>query len=308
MERNPHAAPEAFDDAPIGLFDSGYGGLTVLAEVAALLPEENMVFVGDSARCPYGPRPQAEVDRYVQQICRFLVDVGCKLIVIACNTATAAGLVHAQQAFDVPIVGVVEPGARAAAHTTRNRRVGVIATEGTIGSGVYSTAIHHLDAGIEVFPLATPQFVGIVEHGLRGTAAAGEGKTAPAAQGAESATPFLQPAIQEVARDCLEPLGPSGIDTLVLGCTHFPLLQDVIASVMGPRVTLVSSARETARDVHEILTRRRAFAHPGNIPTRAFYTTGDDVAEFARFGERVLRTPMDRVEHVDLPSMEPSAL
>ena len=297
MEPNPHNAAAAFDDAPIGLFDSGYGGLTVLREVAALLPEENIVFVGDSARCPYGPRDQRDVDRFVQQICRHLVDVGCKLIVIACNTATAAGLAHAQQAFDVPIVGVVEPGARAAAHTTRNRRVGVIATQGTIDSGVYAAAIKHMDAGMSVFPLATPRFVDIVEHGLPLSA---DGAAEPSADIAEV---FVQPAFEEVARECLAPLATSGIDTLVLGCTHFPLLREVIARVMGPGVTLVSSAEETARDVHEILTRRRAFAQPGNRPVRAFYTTGDDVEEFACFGSRVLDTPMDKVEHLELPPL-----
>lgn len=295
MERTAQNHDRTFDDAPIGLFDSGYGGLTVLREVAALLPEESIVFIGDSARCPYGPRDQADVDRFVQQICRHLVDAGCKLIVIACNTATAAGLVHAQQTFDVPIVGVVEPGARAAAHTTRNRRVGVIATQGTIDSGVYTAAIKHMDAGMSVFPLATPRFVDIVEHGLR--LSAGDA----AAPGVDIADVFMQPTFEQVARECLEPLQSSGIDTLVLGCTHFPLLREVIAQVMGPEVTLVSSAEETARDVREILTRRRAFARPGSRAVRAFYTTGDDVEEFACFGSRVLDTPMDKVEHLDLP-------
>lgn len=292
----PSTGRAAFDDAPIGLFDSGYGGLTVLREVRALLPEENVVFVGDSARCPYGPRPQAEVDGFVQQICRYLVGQGCKLIVIACNTATAAGLAHAQQAFDVPIVGVVEPGARAAAHTTRNRRVGVIATEGTIESGAYAAAIRHMDAGIEVFPLATPQFVEIVEHGMRSSEGAG-------ASALGIAEVLSRPTVGQVARDCLAPLATSGIDTLVLGCTHFPLLRDVIGEAMGPHVTLVSSAEETALDVREVLARRRACAHPGNQPTLRFRTTAHDVGEFARFGERVLSTPMADVAHLDLPPL-----
>lgn len=282
--------------APIGLFDSGYGGLTVLREVAALLPEESLVFVGDSARCPYGPKPQAEVDRYVQQICRHLVGAGCKLVVIACNTATAAGLAHAQRAFSVPIVGVVAPGARAAAHTTRNRRVGVIATEGTVASGVYAEAIRHIDAGIEVFSVATPRFVEMVERGL----SLGEGP----GQGARPLAEALgEPGFEAAARECLAPLTGCAIDTLVLGCTHFPLLQPLIAKVMGPGVTLVSSAEETALDVREALARRRALAPAGNRPVRAFYTTGEDVERFARFGSRVLDTPMDRVGHLALPPL-----
>ncbi len=307
METRAPSPPHLAADAPIGLFDSGYGGLTVLREVAALLPEESLTFVGDSARCPYGPKPQADVDRYVQQICRHLVEAGCKLVVIACNTATAAGLAHAQQAFSVPIVGVVAPGARAAAHTTRSRRVGVIATEGTVASGVYTEAIHHMDAGIEVFPVATPRFVEMVEQGLSLGAGDGEGEDG-ASGGPALARLMMQPAFETAARECLAPLEGCAIDTLVLGCTHFPLLQPLIAKVMGPGVTLVSSAEETALDVREILGRRRALAPAGSQPVRAFYTTGDDVGSFARFGSRVLDTPMDRVGHLTLPPLPPTGM
>lgn len=286
-----------FDNRPIGVFDSGYGGLTVARALQRRLPEESIVYFGDSARCPYGPRDQEEVDRFVQQICAWLIERDVKMIVIACNTATAAGLVHAQQAFDVPVVGVVEPGARAAAHTTRNRRVGVIATKGTVESNAYADAIRHIDAGITVFSTATPRFVEIAELGLRMAEGPLEDFMADASK------VYIRPEFEEIAREYLEPLRRCEIDTLVLGCTHYPLLKALIGGVIGRPVTLVSSADETARDVDHILRRRQAHARPGNVPTAAFFTTGADVEEFRRFGGRVLARPMDVVEHVDL--MEP---
>ena len=283
-----------FDNRPIGVFDSGYGGLTVARALQRRLPEESIIYFGDSARCPYGPRDQEEVDRFVQQICAWLTERDVKMIVIACNTATAAGLVHAQQAFDVPVVGVVEPGARAAAHTTRNRRVGVIATKGTVESNAYADAIRHIDAGITVFSTATPRFVEIAELGLRMAEGPLEDFMADASK------VYIRPEFEEIAREYLEPLRRCEIDTLVLGCTHYPLLKALIGGVIGRPVTLVSSADETARDVDHILRRRQAHAQPGNVPTAAFFTTGADVEEFRRFGGRVLARPMDVVEHVDL--------
>ncbi len=287
-----------YDDAPIGIFDSGYGGLTVAREICELLPQENIVFVGDSARCPYGPRELGEVDGFVQQICRWLIMRHVKLIVIACNTATAAGLSHAQRRFPVPVVGVVEPGARAAAHTTANRKVGVIATQGTVDSGVYADAIRHLDAGIAVTSAPAPRFVEIAEMGVELLGDVAE-------SGADGVTSdvsevFVRPEFEGVAREYLDPLRQEGIDTLVLGCTHYPLLKELIGSVMGNDVTLVSSAEETARDVAEMLERRCALAPCDNEARREFYTTGSDVDEFRRFGELVLVRPMDSVSCIDL--------
>ncbi len=280
------------DDAPIGVFDSGYGGLTVVREICRRLPEENILFVGDSARCPYGPRDLSEVDEFVQQICAWLVERGVKLIVIACNTATAAGLAHAQRTFPVPIVGVVEPGARAAAHVTRNRKIGVIATKGTVESNAYSNAIRHIDAGITVFSTPTPRFVEIAELGVQMAGGPVESFMS------EVSKVFIRPEFEEIAREYLEPLRRCGIDTLVLGCTHYPLLKALIGGVVGRDVKLVSSAEETARDVTEILERREAFAHKGNRAQRRYFTSGDDVDEFLRFGSRVLSMPMERVDHV----------
>lgn len=289
-------ANEAYSCAPIGVFDSGFGGLTVAREIAKALPQESLIYVGDSARCPYGPRDLSEVDGFVQQIGAWLVAQGVKMIVIACNTATAAGLAHAQRTFPVPVIGVVEPGARAAVHATRNRRVGVIATKGTIDSGAYAKAIRHIDAGITVFSTATPRFVEIAERGIRMAEGPVEDYTSLASK------VYIRPAFQEIAKEYLEPLRRCEIDTLVLGCTHYPLLKALIGAVVGRDVTLISSAKEAARDVREILDRKRTLAPEGTVPLRRFYTTGNDIDEFRSFGGRVFRRPLEVVEHVDLPS------
>ncbi|HIR42273.1 MAG TPA: glutamate racemase [Candidatus Aphodovivens avicola] len=287
-------ANEAYSCAPIGVFDSGFGGLTVAREIAKALPQESLIYVGDSARCPYGPRDLSEVDGFVQQIGAWLVAQGVKMIVIACNTATAAGLAHAQRTFPVPVIGVVEPGARAAVHATRNRRVGVIATKGTIDSGAYAKAIRHIDAGITVFSTATPRFVEIAERGIRMAEGPVEDYTSLASK------VYIRPAFQEIAKEYLEPLRRCEIDTLVLGCTHYPLLKALIGAVVGRDVTLISSAKEAARDVREILDRKRALAPEGTVPVRRFYTTGNDIDEFRSFGGRVFRQPLESVEHLDL--------
>lgn len=284
----------AFDNSPIGVFDSGFGGLTVAREIAKALPRESIVYLGDSARCPYGPRDLSEVDGFVQQIGAWLVARGVKLIVIACNTATAAGLAHAQRTLPVPVIGVVEPGARAAAHATRNRRVGVIATKATVESDAYTRAIRHIDAGITVFSTAAPRFVEIAELGIRMAEGPIEDYTSLASK------VYIRPAFQEIAREYLEPLRRCDIDTLVLGCTHYPLLKALIGGVVGREVTLISSAREAARDAAEVLARRNALACAGSLPRYSFFTTGEDAEGFRKFGSRVFRTPIDEVGRVEL--------
>lgn len=285
----------AFDNAPIGVFDSGFGGLTVARDLAKKLPHESIIYLGDSARAPYGPRTLSEVDGFVQQIGSWLVSRGVKLIVIACNTATAAGLAHAQRTLPVPVIGVVEPGARAAAHATKNRRVGVIATKATVESDAYTKAIRHIDAGITVFSTATPRFVDIAEQGIKMAEGPIEEYTSLASK------VYIRPAFQEIARDYLDPLRRCEIDTLVLGCTHFPLLKALIGGVIGREVTLISSAHETAIDVAEILERKGQLAAPDNIATYEFTTTGTDVAGFESFGSRVFRREIGPVRHIDLP-------
>jgi len=290
------------ESLPIGVFDSGLGGLTVAGEIMRALPEESVVYFGDTARCPYGPRDLDEVRRFVLEIGTWLSQRPVKLLVIACNTATAAGLALAQQAFDVPVIGVVEPGARAAVHATFNRKVGVIGTVGTVESGAYSTAVRALDAGVTVFSVPTPKFVDVVEAGLR------MGPGALEEWIAEVSDVFVRPSFYQMARDYLDPLKRSGIDTLVLGCTHFPLLSASIQQVVGPRVRLISSAQETAAEVAETLQRRGHVARVGTVPGHVFATTGD-AEEFARFGSRVLRRRIDAVEYLSLDALRslPSA-
>lgn len=280
------------NNAPIGVFDSGFGGLTVAKEIAHLLPDESIIYFGDTARCPYGPRDLTQVDGFVQQIGTWLVEREVKLIVIACNTGTAAGLQHAQEHFDVPVLGVIDPGARAAALATNNRRVGVIATKATIQSDAYTRAIQNIDAGIKVFSAATPRFVEIVEEEISRT------DVETADYDTKKASLFKQPEFKGVAQDYLDPLCEQGIDTLVLGCTHFPLIQTLIADVTGEDIALISSAEEVARDVSESLSRRGIRAEEGHAPRYEFFTTGDDLGKFKNFSSYVFGSPVDSFERV----------
>lgn len=283
--------------APIGVFDSGLGGLTVAREIARALPNESLVYLGDTARCPYGPRDFGEVRTFVLQICAWLEARGVKLIVIACNTGTAAGLAAAQRQCSVPVIGVVEPGARAAVMATLNRRVGVIGTVGTVESGAYSAAVRGLDAGVTVFSAATPRFVDIVEEGLRRDAGKVEGLLAAASD------VFIRPSFYELARDYLDPLKRVDVDTLVLGCTHFPLLSSAIQQVMGGKVRLISSAEEAAAEVAQTLERRGQAADPGGSCNHVFATTGDPI-EFARLGTRVFGASLGDAESVTIDALE----
>lgn len=278
--------------SPIGIFDSGFGGLTVLSEIMRALPSESTIFVGDSARCPYGPRPLDEVREYVMQICAYLYARGCKSIVFACNTATAAGLRFAQPRFDIPLIGVVQPGARAAVDMTRTRRVGVIATEGTVSSGAYEDAIHNLDAGIKVYSVAAPKFVEIVEQCMAESSAENW-------DNARKRIYYTDEQL-ELAREYLEPLKQQNIDTLVLGCTHFPLISHLVAEAIGPDVRLVSSAEETAEALKLALMRRGELAQEGMRATHEYFTTAENVAEFKHFGELILDERMQSASAISL--------
>jgi len=271
--------------AAIGIFDSGLGGLTVAREITRRLPHESLIYVGDTARCPYGPRDRAEVRSYVMEIGRFLQDQGVKLLVIACNTATSYGLELAQQSFDVPVIGVVYPGARAAVRATRSRRVAVIGTKGTIDSAAYTKAIASLDAGIDTFSRSTPEFVDIVEAGFE----------KEMAEGVQNGGEF-----HELATRYLRPLVDEGSDVLVLGCTHYPVLAEAIQSVVGSDVTLISSATEVADEVFWTLKRRGQLVGDDAVPTYTFYTTGDDTVTFRRRGSRAFGADLENVRHLEL--------
>ena len=283
------------NNAPIGIFDSGFGGLTVARAIHERLPQESLVFFGDTARCPYGPRDLREVRGFVRQICTWLSKHDVKLIVIACNTATAAGLALAQMEFDVPVIGVVEPGARGAVRMTRNRRVGVIATQATVDSGIYPDTIRNLDAGVTAFSTATPRFVEIVEDGIRRSNSPIERLTA------EASDVYLRPAFQTIARDY--PIKKAGVDTLVLGCTHYPVLAPLIQQAVGENVSIISSSEETAKEVVETLTYRGHLADGSLEQHSSFYTTGEDLDDFRNIGGHIFGYPIDDLSYVDIEDL-----
>jgi glutamate racemase len=271
-------------ERPIGVFDSGLGGLTVLQALADLLPAEDLVYLGDTARYPYGERTLEELVTISLEVADELVRREVKLLVVACNSATAAALPALRSALDVPVVGVVEPGVRAAAATSRTRRAVVIATRATARSGIYEHTAAELDAGVQLTTVACPGLVELVE----------EGRTSG-------------PEVTAAVRARLAPLLSARIDTLVLGCTHFPLLARPISEVVGKDVALVSSADETAFEIRDLLA-RLGWTHPtpARVGTHRFLTTGDP-ATFAALGERFLGVPLGIVEHVDLPTAPATA-
>jgi len=285
---------------PIGIFDSGMGGLTVARAISTTLPDESIYYVGDTKRCPYGLREPEEIRTYVRQIGAWFARRQVKLIVIACNTATAAALPLAQRTFDVPVIGVIAPGARAAIQASAMRRIGVIATPLTVQSDAYAKAIRQLDAGAKVFSLATPRFVPLVEDEL----ATGMHIHKDWRRNREV---FLTPhTIQTVAEE-LEPLLSLSIDTLVLGCTHFPLLTHAIREVVGRDMHIVNSAEETTREVAETLRRRGQLSKPGSLVRHRFATTGDDIATFAAAGQFIFGRPLASIEHIEIDELEAMA-
>ncbi len=279
------------DKRPIGVFDSGLGGLTVARSIAMALPHESIYYLGDTKRCPYGLRSEAEVRSYASQAGRWLAAHDVKIIVIACNTATAAALPLMQKTLDVPVIGVIAPGARAAINTTRTRKVGVLATSLTVQSGAYTRAIQELDAGVTVCGCPASRFVEIVEQELATGAHLQE-------RWLEDSDVFDTPEVcDEVART-LAPLRGTEVDTVVLGCTHFPLLVGPIRRALGAGVRVVSSAEETTRELTDILQRRGQLAGDDAEPEHRFATTSDNIAEFAAAGSFIFGQPLRSIEHV----------
>ena len=292
----PPAVP-AGDSRPIGVFDSGLGGLTVARAIATGLPGESIRYFGDTKRCPYGTRTETEVRRFAIQAARWLDRHDVKIIVIACNTATAAALHTVQQILPVPVIGVIAPGARAAINSTKTRKVGVLATELTVRSGAYTRAIQNRDAGVDVYSCPAPSFVEIVEHEL----ATGAHLQEHWLEDGEDV--FDTPEIRaEVART-IKPLKLGHVDTVVLGCTHFPLLARPIREALGPGVRVVSSAEETTRELADILQRREQLAPAGTVPEHRFATTADNIAEFAAAGSFIFGQPLKSIEHVSLEEL-----
>jgi len=264
------------NSAPIGIFDSGIGGLTVARAIYERLPGESTIYFGDTARVPYGPKSPETVRRYSREILQWLVGRGVKLVVIACNTSTAHALGTLQAESPVPVIGVIEPGARAAVAATRGGPVGVIGTAGTIASNAYARAIHALAPALKVEQRACPLFVPLVEEGW-----------------------FEHPAAELIAEDYLAPLRAAGVDVLVLGCTHYPLLKPLLSRVMGPGVRLIDSAEETARAVAQSLAERGLEA-PGGAAVYHRFAVSDDEPRFQQVGSRFIGERLASAEVVAL--------
>ncbi len=265
------------DPRPIGLFDSGVGGLTVLREVICQLPFESTTYFGDTARVPYGSKSRDVIERFSLEIGQFLLKQDVKMIVVACNTASAFALPALKNRFSVPIIGVIEPGARAALGATRSGRIGVIGTEGTIESQAYTEALHRLKKDVQVMGQACPLIVPLVEEG------------------------WIEKAVAvDIVREYLVSLLEQNIDTLVLGCTHYPLLKTVLSKVAGPHVRLIDSAEETARSVGASLMELKLASDPNNTNRHRHYFVSDSPAKFQKVGERFLGHSISEVKTVDI--------
>ena len=267
------------DDRPIGMFDSGFGGLTVARALIDLLPDEDLVYFGDTGRYPYGPRPLEEVREFARQIARLLVDRhDVKMVVVACNNASAAALDALRFEHEIPIVGVIDPGVRAVLAATRNRRVGVIATVGTVASGAYQRAVAATRAPVQLTCTACPGFVEFVERGETDS---------------EN--------VHVLAERVLAPARAAGVDSLLLGCTHYPFLAHTIGDVMGRDVVLVDSADETAFEVRAILAETGLVRRSGRGTGKGRHTfvSSGDVEWFRQLGARLLGPELDDVDEVE---------
>ena len=265
-------------NAPVGVFDSGVGGLTVAREIMRNLPSEKIVYFGDTARVPYGSKSKETVIRYSRQIIRFLLEQQVKAIVVACNTASAFALDAVKDELDIPIIGVIEAGARVAAAETRNKRVGVIGTVGTVGSGIHEAYLKKIDPQIQVMGKACPLFVPLVEEGW-----------------------LHDPVTVEVASRYLKELQEKEIDTLILGCTHYPLLRSTIREIMGEKVRLVNPAYETALELGNLLKEQNLLStgtQQEEFPYR-FYVS-DLADEFKNFANSILPYDVEMTQKIDI--------
>ena len=277
---NPQAASEHAASRPIAIFDSGLGGLTVMRAVANALPHEDLAYFGDTARVPYGIKSPQTIIHFSEENCRFLCTQDPKLIVVACNTASSAALPHLRATLAVPVLGVVEPGARAAVAATRNRRVGIIGTEATIKSRAYVETIRALDPSISLIDRPCPLLVPLVE----------EGRTCD------------DPVVRLVAKEYLRPVREFGADTLVLGCTHYPLLKRALREQVGSAVSIVDSAEETARATASTLDELGLRREEPASPAYCYFVT-DNPVRFASVGSRIMGNIIEHVEQVALDAI-----
>lgn len=270
---------ETIRKAPIGVFDSGVGGLTVAREIMRNLPNERIVYFGDTARVPYGSKSKDTIIRYAKQIIRFLRTQDVKAIVIACNTASALALEEVEKELDIPIIGVVEPGARVAAATTKNGKIGVIGTESTINSHMYPQLIKEYRPDVTVFGKACPLFCPLVEEGW-----------------------LKDPVTEEVARRYLKDLLKEDIDTLILGCTHYPLLRSLLSGLVGDQIQLVNPAYETAKELERLLKKENLSNEgekaPGKEPYRFFVSDAAD--KFKNFANSILPYDIETTRKINI--------
>lgn len=266
-------------EAPIGVFDSGVGGLTVVKEIMYQIPNEKVVYFGDTARVPYGNKTKETVTRYSRQIIRFLQKQDVKAIVVACNTASAYALPEIEKEIDMPIIGVVKPGAKIAVESTRNGKIGVIGTRGTIGSETYTTYIKELNPQIEVMGKACPLLVNLVEEGL-----------------------WEDPVTEEITTRYLTDLIDSGIDTLILGCTHYPMIRKTVKKIMGEGVNLVNPAYETAKELKEMLAAHDMLneQHPGLGTNMHRFYVSDAAERFQVFANSILKYGILSTKVIDI--------
>jgi len=255
-------------EAPVGVFDSGVGGLTVAREIMRQIPNEKIIYFGDTARVPYGSKSKVTVTRFAEQIVRFLRTFQVKTIVVACNTASAYALDELEHDMDIPVIGVLKPGAKAAMEATGNGRIGVIATEATIGSGMYNKYIEELNRNVTIYGKACPLFVPLIEEGL-----------------------WEDPVTDEIARRYLTELIDIDIDTLILGCTHYPLIRSTLGRVVGDKVTLVNPAYETAKELKEMLEGLNLLndENPGLGSNRYQFYVSDKADKFVRFANSIIK-------------------
>lgn len=261
---------------PIGIIDSGVGGLTVAKEIMRQLPHEQVIYLGDTARCPYGPRSAQEVLRFTWEITQFLMEKQIKMLVIACNTATAVALEEIRSELPIPVIGVIHPGARTAIKVTNNYHIGVIGTVGTVKSRAYEHALKSINRKTNVVSLACPKFVPLVESGEYNGLLA-----------------------QRVVAETLAPLKDKELDTLILGCTHYPLLEPLVKQVMGDGVKVISSGEETAREVSTILYHNQILNTSGEEPTHEFFTTGSSTI-FSDIASEWLERQITNISMVNL--------
>jgi glutamate racemase len=271
------------DPRPVGVFDSGMGGLTVLHECLVTMPHEDFVYLGDGARLPYGPRPLPEIRRFAREIAGWLEDQGVKLILAACNAATSAALPRLQEELSLPVIGVITPEAHAAVQATRNRQIGLLATQATVEAGRYAELVHALDAGARLTAVACPRLVPLIE----------------------SDDPFGDETVRAV-REYAAPVKEAGCDTVILGCTHYPLIRPILQRTFGRGATLVFSAEETAREAAETLARKGIENAEDREGSCRFLTTGD-TDHFRVTGARFLQLPIGDVERVELSELEQAA-